>query len=319
MREDGSELKGFLPFQLIRSDDHNLLAWCKFDDMPLESPFFIRDIFRRAFLPNPQFVTTPVDALLEAEKSLHGLQPNGFIFHTSACGSTLLANMLRAVPRNISLGEPNVLYDLLALSRNQNGEDIVNLFRGGVSVLGQKRLGIEENYTIKFGSATTFFLPFINEAFPNVPRVFLYRDPVEVLASNMKTPTQEWLFETSITGLNGTVMTENNTVLENCAVALRRTIQAFLDHSNGNHMIVNYSQFSPMLLERILDFLNISASPSDVDLMLSVGKHHAHGRGGLFEPDTDKKQRFASGRLRAVADEYLGELYGKLEEMRIRL
>jgi len=317
MREEIPDLRGFLPFQVIRGEEANLLAWCKFGDMPLEAPFFIRDIFRRAFLPNPQFLTTPIDVLYEAEESLRGLQPSGFIFHMSACGSTLLANMLRALPRNISLGEPNVLYDLLAFGRNS--EERVKLFRGCVGALGQKRLGIEENYIIKFGSASTLFLPLIIEAFPKVPRVFLYRNPVEVLVSNMKMPTQEWLFEEAVTGLDSRVMTEHNTALENCAVALRRSIAAFLDHSRDNHLIANYSQFSPQLLERILSFFRIPASPADIDLMLSVGNRHAHGRESSFEPDTVKKQSLASVRLREVAQEYLFDLYERLEEMRIGL
>lgn len=317
MREAISALRGFLPFQVIRDEGANLLAWCKFGDVPLEAPFFIRDIFRRPFLPDSQFVTTTMDTLLEAEESLRGLQPNGFIFHMSACGSTLLANMLRAIPCNISLGEPNVLYDLLAF--NRNSEDVIRLFRGCVNALGQRRLGVEENYIIKFGSASTLFLPQIIEAFPEVPRVFLYRNPVEVLVSNMKMPTQEWLFESEVTGLDSTVMTERNTVLENCAAALRRSIEAFLDHSRDNHLIANYSQFSPRLLERILNFFSISASPADMDLMLSVGNRHAHGRESSFEPDTDKKQSLASERLREVAQEYLFDLYEKLEGMRIGL
>jgi hypothetical protein len=319
MREEVAALKGFLPFQVIHSDGSVALAWCDFRDVRLEAPFFIRDVMRRAFLPNPRFVTTPLDTLLEVAECMPGLQPDGFIFHMSGCGSTLLANMLRAIPRHLSLGEPNVLYDLLALSRTQSRDEAVQLFRGGVSVLGQRRLGVEERYVIKFGSATTLFLPLIIAAFPDVPRVFLYRDPVEVLVSNMRMPTQEWLFEAEVTGLDRTAMTEHNTALENCAVALQRSIRAFLDHSLGNHLIANYSQLSPQLLERILTFFNLPASPAEVEEMLAAGKDHAHAREVPFEPDIDRKQCQASARLRAVAQEYLGELYGRLEAMRIRL
>jgi len=319
MQEAITELSGFLPFQMIRGNEGNALAWCDFRDVPLEAPFFIRDIVRRAFLPNPKFVTTPLETLLEIGPSLNGLQPDGFIFHMSACGSTLLANMLRAVPGNLSLGEPNVLYDLLALSRVENRLDVVKLFRGGVNALGQKRLGIEEHYVIKFGSAMTLFLPLIIEAFPDVPRVFLYRDPVEVLVSNMRMPTQEWLFEAEVTGLDSEVMTERNTALENCALALQRSIQAFINYGLGNHLIANYSQFSPSLLERILNLFNLSATPTEIERMLAVRKNHAHGRETLFEPDADKKQRLASARLRAVAREYLQEDYTRLEAMRVRL
>lgn len=227
--------------------------------------------------------------------------------------------MLRAVPGHLSLGEPNVLYDLLALSRTHDDDEATQLFRGGVHALGQKRMGVEAHYVIKFSSAATLFLPRIIAAFPDVPRVFLYRDPVEVLVSNMRTPTQEWIFEAEVTGLDSAAMTERNTALENCAAALRQTIESFINHSPGNHLIANYSQFSPQLLERILDLFRLTVSPAEMERMLAVGKTHAHGREAQFEPDAEKKQSLASAKLRAVAQECLGDLYNRLEAMRIRL
>lgn len=343
MREETARLRGFLPFQVIDSGEGKALAWCDFGDVRLEAPFFIRDIFRRAFLPNPRFVTTPLTALLDAEAELDGLRPDGFIFHMSACGSTLLANMLRAVPRHLSFGEPNVLYDLLALARSRSEDEAVALFRAAVGALGQRRLGVEERYIIKFGSATTLFLPLIGRAFPEVPRLFLYRDPVEVLVSNMRVPTQEWLFESAVTGLSCAAMTEEQTALENCAVALQRTIEAFLDDMNldgkddrnndankggkgggverasGRHLLANYSQWSPPLVERVLSFFDLQVTPAEMEGMLAVGNGHAHGRQARFEPDTARKQSQASAKLRAVAATYLGDLYERLEALRIQL
>lgn len=319
MVENISEVRGFLPFQLMRGGAGGTLAWCDFRDVPLQEPFFIHDVYRRTFLPDPRFAATSLDLLLEAEHVLRGLRPNGFVFHMSSCGSTLLANMLRAMPQNISLGEPNVLGSLLASGGIQGGPRSADLFRNGVSALGQRRLGIEENYVIKFSSATTLFLPVIARAFPDVPSVFLYRDPVEVLVSNMKVPTQAWVFDAEVTGLDLTVMTEVNTAVENCAAALQRSVAAFLDHGGGNHLIANYSQFSPRLLERIVEFFGISVTSSELGRMLSVGKHHAHRREVEFEPDSNRKQDAATPKLREVARKYLGELYGRLEEMRIRI
>ncbi|HEX8185203.1 MAG TPA: hypothetical protein VF747_10640 [Blastocatellia bacterium] len=319
MAETISELRGFLPFQLMRRSASATLAWCSFRGVPLQEPFFIHDVYRRAFLPDPQFASTSLELLLESEEVLRGLKPNGFIFHMSSCGSTLLANMFRALPRNLSLGEPNVLSHLLACDGNEGGPQAAALFRNGVSALGQRRIGIEENYVIKFSSATTLFLPVIRKAFPDVPGVFLYRDPVEVLASNMKVPTQGWMFDAEVTGLDHRVMTEANTALENCAAALQHSIEAFLNDSDGNYMIANYSQFSPRLLERIIEFFGIRVAASEVDRMFSVGKHHAHRPGVEFDPDINEKRNAASPKVREVAQKYLGELYERLEEMRVRI
>jgi hypothetical protein len=319
MKTDLCELKGFLPFLVDRDRDGHTLAWCDFGGVTLTAPFFFNEVMQRGFMPNPRFISTPVDVLLYAEEVFAGLKPNGFIFHMSACGSTLLTNMLRALDRNIALGEPNVLHNVLALSRSEPAYDVVKLFKGCVSALGQRRLGIEENYVIKFGSPITVFQPIITRAFPDVPCVFLYRDPVEVLVSNMANPFQQWLFEPEVTGCDMTTMTEVNTALENCAAALRRTSRAFLDSIPEKHLIANYSQFSRALLERVLDFFGTPASTSEIDRMWSAGKGHSHHPGTAFEPDSQKKQRSASPKLRAVADQYLGELYQELESMRDEL
>jgi len=135
----------------------------------------------------------------------------------------------------------------------------------------------------------------------------------------MNNPFQQWLFESEVTGCDITTMTEVNTALENCVAALRRTSQAFLDCLPDKHIIANYSQISRALLERVLDLFSISVSPSEIDRMLSAGKGHSHHPGAAFEPDSKKKQDRATPKLRAVADEYLGETYQRLESMRVEL
>ena len=54
-----------------------------------------------------------------------------------------------------------------------------------VSALGQERLGRETNYFIKFDSPTILALTFIRRVFSEVPWIFLYRDPEEVLISHV--------------------------------------------------------------------------------------------------------------------------------------
>ena len=319
MINDLAELKGFLPFQMVQYHGHPMVAWSDFRDTPLQEPFFAHDVFHRPFRPNPRFVLTPWEILLQNNDVLSGLKPSGFIFHTSSCGSTLITNMLRANPRIISLSEPNILYDILSRSAGQDPDLVAGFFRNVVLALGQKPLGTEEYLVIKFTSPATVFLPMIMRAFPDVPRVFLYRDPVEVLVANMRKPGQEWFYQESIIGLDNITLGEINTPLENCAIALQRKMESFLKHSDGNHLIANYSQLSPELFSRILKFFEISVSPSEMDLMLSVDGDHSHRRGTAFAPDSDQKQNAASQNLRDAANRYLGSLYQQLEALRIKL
>ncbi|MEM1171563.1 MAG: sulfotransferase [Cyanobacteria bacterium P01_H01_bin.35] len=60
-----------------------------------------------------------------------------------------------------------------------------------ISVLVQQRLGCEKNYFIKFSSEHILQLPLIKKAFPNTPWIFIYRDPIEVVVSILKST---WAF-----------------------------------------------------------------------------------------------------------------------------
>ncbi len=58
--------------------------------------------------------------------------------------------------------------------------------RGMLSALGQRRNGDEKKFFVKFDSWHTINLPLIRRAFPDVPWIFLYRDPLEVMVSQLR-------------------------------------------------------------------------------------------------------------------------------------
>ena len=53
-----------------------------------------------------------------------------------------------------------------------------------VEVLGRPRAQ-EKHYIIRFDARNIIDLPLIRRAFPNVPWVFVYRDPIEVMVSHL--------------------------------------------------------------------------------------------------------------------------------------
>jgi hypothetical protein len=73
-----------------------------------------------------------------------------------------------------------------AVSEEQN----LDWLRAMLSTLGQPRRGSEEHLFIKFEAWHVLMLPIIRKAFPEVPWIFLYRDPVDVLVSQMEQPGQ---------------------------------------------------------------------------------------------------------------------------------
>src|SRR5688572_3417330 len=83
------------------------VVWCRIGRTRFSAPFFeqtIDEALRRPF--NVLFQQhTSIDELCSLVDEQPGLQPDGFIFHMSRCGSTLVSQMLAASPANLVISE----------------------------------------------------------------------------------------------------------------------------------------------------------------------------------------------------------------------
>ncbi len=108
----------------------------------------------------------------------------------SRCGSTLAAaNAGGLVDGNIVLSEADPIDAVLRAPLHHSHVTDVDRrawLQAIVSALGQRRHADEAHLFIKFESWSVLELALIREAFPDVPWVFLYRDPVEVLVSQLR-------------------------------------------------------------------------------------------------------------------------------------
>src|SRR5215203_1826446 len=112
-------------------------------DLNLTEPFFQQTI-ERATLETREELFTEFDVLLQPESLLDSVPPTGFIFHSSRCGSTLVANACRAVSHSIVLSEANAIDKLIARFitdvDNPVKESLYSVFlRGVVHALAQRR------------------------------------------------------------------------------------------------------------------------------------------------------------------------------------
>ena len=181
-------------------------------DVNLDEPFFQQTV-DRAKTKNRGELFTEFDVLLQLEKVLESVPPTGFIFHSSRCGSTLVANACRAIANSIVLSEANAIDKLIArffTDANEGGvkESLYSIFlRGVVHALGQRRSGNEQHLFIKFACTSFAQIERITRIWPHVPWLFLYRDPVETIVSNANHQPSwllddDWRVLASITGVS---------------------------------------------------------------------------------------------------------------------
>src|SRR5947209_9663806 len=161
------------------------VQWCHLGDLRFTDPFFEQTIWRAMKHPFNLLFShhTPLNAL---DEQICELRLAGLIFHMSHCGSTLVSRMLAALDCNVMLSEPAPLDRILKLPArlpDVSEEQLVRWMRSVVAALSRKRRAAERDVFIKLDGWHVLLLPLFRRAFPAVPWIFLYRAPLEVLAS----------------------------------------------------------------------------------------------------------------------------------------
>ena len=190
-------LAGWIPYRFFWQEGRPWVQWCHLDGGRLTDPSFTQTIRVRMRLPfNLLFrQQTPVETLLEWQERQPGLPPAGFIFHLSRCGSTLVAQMLAALPRHVVLSEPDPLDAVLnAHFRDPSVSDAQRgaWLRAMVSALGQRWAAARRTCSSSSTAWHAQHLPLIRQVFPSTPWIFVYRNPVEVLVSHKQQPGASW-------------------------------------------------------------------------------------------------------------------------------
>ncbi len=287
---------------------------------PLRAPFYEEEIRRALRLPfNRAFrYRTGLDDLIAQAEAMDSLAPSGFIFHMSRCGSTLAAQMLAALPDSIVISEAAPLDAVVQLARGLPEDDAARALRAMVGAFGRKRSGRERRYVVKLDCWHTLALPLFRRAFPEVPWVFLYRDPVEVLVSQMRERGMQMVPQFLPPAFFG-IDTEGVPDEDYCARVLAAVCRAVIDAGTSGGLILNYRELPDAVGTAILPHFAISCGEEEHERMRHVAQQDAKSPGLPFAGDSDAKQRDATETVRRAADRHLGEIYARLEARRGKL
>jgi hypothetical protein len=314
---------GWLPIRASWQGAELYVHWAYFGERPLRDAFFEGDVRKCLYAPfNRLFrYVTPIETLAAWLKTRSHLEPSGFIFHMSRCGSTLVSQMLAALPSNIVVSEASPIDTVVQAGRWRpdlsEGRQALWL-NSIVGALGQKRSGNEQRYFVKLDCWHTLALPLFRRAFPAVPWVFLYRDPVEVLVSQMRMPGTQMIPGSVGPDLYGLERSYGPGTAEDyyAQVLAKVTEPAVAHYSTGGGLLVNYSQLPDALFTAILPHFGVACGEAGRAAMTQAARYDAKAPGYEFEPDSGAKQRGATPIARAAAERWLGDLYGRLEVLR---
>lgn len=295
----------WLPVRYVEGE-RPAIDWCHFAGQKPVQPFFSDSAGEAAVRPFNRALRyrTPLDAFVE---NAEAARPSGLIFHMSRCGSTLVSQMLGAAPDMVAIAEPEP-FDALLRAPLPPGMRIAAL-RAMAAALGRGH----RHYFLKTDSWHTLDLPLLAQAFPGAPWIFLYRDPIEVLASHARMPGRQTVpgmvpvLDSIATGSQG---------LDHAAQILARICQAAIAHGVQDHgMLVHYRELPDALFTRVLPHFRIDPSAQDRALMVRAARRDAKAPRQSFLPDGALKRREASAQAHAAL-RHLTPVYAELEAIR---
>ncbi len=172
-----------VPRQIVWAGRVPLLAWARIDSDRLDASFWYDAVRSHGIVARIE----PLDRLIDAAPE-PGLV--GTIYPMSRCGSTLVVRQISAVSGLFALSEPLTVQQLLdgpeadeALT-HARVRTLVALHRAALAPLAE-RIMIKWPLTMVHHAAT------VAAAMPEVPGLFLHREPVRVMASIARRPLGE--------------------------------------------------------------------------------------------------------------------------------
>jgi hypothetical protein len=316
-------LQGWIPIRIYWQGSQAMVDWCYLGTQRFRESFFEHTIQKCLWQPfNLLFRhQTPVETLAQLQEFRPGLPPSGFIFHLSRCGSTLMAQMLAALPQNIVISEAPLIDTVLRANLHDSGiteEQRATWLRGLISALGQARNPDERHLFIKFDSWSILDLPVIRKAFPDTPWIFLYRDPVEVMVSQIRQRGSQMVpgvLDARSLGMDFATARQISPE-EYCARALAAICEAATRYySAGAAQLVHYRHLPDAVWSSVAEHFGVCYTLEEVERMRTVAQFDAKHSGLTFEQDSVAKQQLATDEIHALADQFVMPWVDRLEEL----
>jgi len=324
---------GWLPVSLAPGlDGRNVVEWIYFGGTALDQPFFDMSARQARIRPFNRLCCwrQDLDSFIAGAPELEPeTAPQGLVFHMSRCGSTLVAQMLAASPRNVVLSEAPPIDAALRLGELHPGADETLLRRALLAMtaaLGRGRGRAAQGDSrlfLKLDSWHTLALPLFRAAFPQTPWVFLYRNPVEVLVSQMRArgmQTVPGMLPAALQGADGADSGPGDAAIggeDFCARVLATGCAATLAHFPlGGGLLVNYDELPLALFTKILPHFGVRPEAAEIDAMRAATQRDAKAPYMPFAQDGDDKRRAATTAAQAAAERHLAPIYAALEAMR---
>jgi hypothetical protein len=298
--------RNWLPGAIVPTHGQLAIDWIHFGNIVLSDSFFDMSLRRARPLPINALLRmrTPLAVLAKTPPPDATSGPDGLVFHMSRCGSTLVSQMLAAMPGGVVASEAPPLDAAIQLVHSHPEaplEQRIALLRGMAAALGRDRFGNRRHYVIKTDSWHSLELPLFRAAFPDTPWLFLFREPKEVIVSQLRARGSQMIPGSQPESVFAIPDPLSLSGEEYIARVLARVTRAAIDHADlGGGLFVDYADLPDAMERRILPHFGIAA---DADSLSAA-------RAG--------KRRNADDSVRAASAAHLDETHRELTALAAR-
>lgn len=311
---------GWLPVRAVPGAGAPAFDWVWFGNRPLCEPTFEASVSRMASRPlSRRFrIRTALTALIAGAAQEATPEPDGIVFHMSRCGSTLVAQMLAAVAHHIVASEAAPI-DAMAQWCMTSGapRDLqMAALRAVVAAIGRNRSGAARRYFLKLDSWGILALPLFRAAFPNTPWIFLYRQPEEVMVSQLRMPGMHFAAGL-VPALSALDASHIGSVEERGAAVLAHYLDSAVDHATaGGGMLVNHSELPMAMLEAIPRHFGFMPDAGERAAMAAAGRRDAKAPDQAYADDRQRKRAAVTPAIAAAVACHLDGPYARIEALR---
>jgi hypothetical protein len=304
------------------------VTWRDFGDLPLTDPFFKNSIEKATALSFAADAFKTDWDIASAVGSAPGALPfNGVIFHMARTGSTLIHRLFGCTGKVQSLSEVGVLDRTLQVTESWQAADRNKAMRDMLGIFRRPRRPDERHFITKMTDAgASIRLPQFRAAFPQVPWIFVYREPVEVMVSALTKPTgniDSWYKNRAMAARRLGMPAVRDPAMwpaEFVARTLRRFCQAAVDTARvtpkGMFLAVHYSRLPDAIWETIGPHFGIEFTAEEIDMMRTEARFSSKKTDKVeFTPDSDKKRDEATPMMKMFAERFVAPVIEELKAL----
>lgn len=270
--------------------------------------------YRQTILIN-QFITpkTNLFALDIQARSVKSITPTGFIFHLSRCGSTLISGCLSELDTTCILSESPVLTEILldqTLGKTAQQKSLQQLIDLQASVFP-----LRPHVVIKWNAWDIFRWDLIWAIYPQVPCIFLVRNPVEILASHQRLVGRHMSGDATLADYHPVFAHWSGTgeLLEKRMQVLHEFLCAMHEfYPGGSGCLIDYHQLDAHATAALFEFLGIKLDEQGVLKIHTRMQFHSKSPHQAFIPDAEKKQSVFTQQEQAKIQMHVGSAYNRL-------